>query len=297
MRNLIISIILVCCYLVVWGQNESIIQETFDRYAVVIGISNYEDSTNNLSYSKKDAMDFKDALVKFGNFDIDNIKLLVDKDATRENIRKNIEGWLKSKANKNDIVVIYFSGHGSQVFDSDNDESDGLDECLIPYDFDNEDISTIIIDDIFAYWINNLQSEKVIIVFDNCYSGGAAKQKGVSLKGVKGNIGKDDFSKDIKREVPRQGTALFSGSKADQVSFESKDFQNGIFTHFLLEAITFESDNNFNNSITINELFEATRKKTLEYTKKKFRREQEPTLINDIDTEVDLFYLPVKKKK
>ena len=289
--------VLILGYVTIWGQSETITASAFDRYALVIGISSYEDSANDLRYAKKDASDFQGALLKFGRFNKDNIKLLVNKDATRENIRKNLEGWLKTKAKKNDLVIIFFSGHGTQILDTDGDEDDGLDECLLPYDFDNEDYSTVIIDDVFAYWIKNLQSERILIVFDNCFSGGAAKQKGVSLKGVKGNIGKDDFTKDIIREVPRKGTALFSGSKANQVSFESKEFQNGIFTHFLLKSISSISDNNFNNIINLNELYYSTRQKTLEYTKDKFKKEQEPTLINLIENDLDIFYLPVSEKE
>ncbi|NQV19635.1 MAG: caspase family protein [Armatimonadetes bacterium] len=297
MKAILTLTLIILVNITIWGQSETITATVYNRYALVIGVSSYEESSNDLRYAKKDASDFQDALLKFGRFNKDNIKLLMDKDATRENIRKNLEGWLKTKAKKNDLAIIFFSGHGTQVIDTDGDEDDGLDECLLPYDFDNEDYSTVIIDDVFAYWIKNLQSEKVLIIFDNCYSGGAAKQKGVSLKGVKGNIGKDDFTKDIVREVPRKGTALFSASKADQVSFESKEFQNGIFTHFLLKSISSISDNNFNNIINLNELYYSTRQKTLEYTKDKFKKEQEPTLINLIENDLDIFYLPVSEKE
>lgn len=297
MKAILTFTLIILVNITILGQSETITASTFNRYALVIGISSYEDSANDLRYAKNDASDFKDALLKFGRFNKDNIRLLVDKDATRENIRKNLEGWLKTKVKKNDLVIIFFSGHGTQILDTDDDEDDGLDECLLPYDFDNEDYSSVIIDDVFAYWIKNLQSERILIVFDNCFSGGAAKQKGVSLKGVKGNIGKDDFTKDIIREVPRKGTALFAGSKADQVSFESEEFQNGIFTHFLLKSISSISDNNFNNIISLNELYYSTRQKTLEYTKDKFKKEQEPTLINLIENDLDIFYLPVSEKE
>jgi tetratricopeptide (TPR) repeat protein len=279
-----------------YSQDNSSTYSLGDRYALVIGVSTYQNPVNNLRYAQKDATDFHDALIKNGKFKKENIRLLVNKDASRENIRKSIEGWLKSSSKSNDLVIIFFSGHGSQVPDSDGDEDDGLDECLIPYDFDNEDYSSVITDDIFAYWVRNLASEKVLLIFDNCYSGGAAKQKGVSLSGVKGNIGKDDFIKDITREVPRKGTALLAASKADQVSFESSEFENGVFTHFLINSISAASDNDFNKIINSSELYYATRQKTLEFSRTNFKRDQEPIYLDMLKEEVDVFYLPLDKK-
>ncbi|MFA5819519.1 MAG: caspase family protein [Bacteroidales bacterium] len=217
-------ILLLFINLILVGQDYSNRYSLGERYALVIGISTYKNSANSLGFAQKDAVDFQNALLHYGMFKKENVRLLVNKDASRENIRKNIEGWLRSKANKNDMVIIFFSGHGTQIPDTDGDEDDGLDECLIPYDFDNQDYSSVICDDIFAYWVRNLQSEKILLIFDNCFSGGAAKEKGVLLSGVKGNIGKDDFIKDISRELPRKGTALLAASKADQVSFESNEF-------------------------------------------------------------------------
>ncbi len=265
------------------------------RYALIIGISEHDNPANNLNYAKKDALDVKDALIKNGRFEKENVKVLVNKDATRENIRKGIEGWLKSNSTKNDLVFIFFSGHGTQIPDGDGDEDDGLDECLIPYDFDNSDLSSVITDDIFAYWIRNLSSENILIVFDNCFSGGAARQKGISFPGAKGNVGNDNFSKDIFREVPRKGTSLLAASKADQVSFESNEFENGIFTHFLLKSISIESDNDFNKIIDSKELFYATRQHTLEYSREHFKKEQEPIFVSMIDYDLDIFYLPETK--
>ena len=158
-----------------FGQDKSLYYSPGERYSLVIGVSKHKNPTNNLNYAHKDAVDFQDALIKYGRFEKDNVKLLINQNATRENIRKSMEGWLKGKIKKNDLVIIFFSGHGTQIPDTDGDEDDGLDECLIPYDYDNADFSSVITDDIFAYWIRNLESEKVMIIFDNCYSGGAAK--------------------------------------------------------------------------------------------------------------------------
>ncbi len=295
MKTTLFSIFLIVLYSITNAQQEGQWKEMKDRYALVIGISSYNDSTHNLRYARKDAEDFRNSLIEFGKFSEENVRLLVDNKATRDNIRKNIEGWLKTNTKINDLIIIYFSGHGTQIPDADGDEDDALDECLVPYDYASDDHSTLIVDDIFAYWIRNLQSEHILIIFDNCFAGGAAKQKGISLSGMKGDKAKDDFSKDLLREVPRDGTALLAASKPEQVSFESEELENGIFTHFLIESISSAADNNLNNIIDAQELFYHTRSSTIEYSKANFKREQEPIFISTIKGGLPLFYLPLKE--
>ena len=51
------------------------------------------------------------------------------------------------QAEAGDVVVFYFSGHGSQIRDRDGDElTDQLDEVICPYDMD-WDRRTFILDD------------------------------------------------------------------------------------------------------------------------------------------------------
>ncbi|MGD8305585.1 MAG: caspase family protein [Ignavibacteria bacterium] len=266
-----------------------------NRLALVIGISNYSDAENNLNYADKDAEDFAEQLINFGRFKEENVKVLLNADATRENIRRNIEGWLQSSADTNTLVVIFFSGHGTQYFDYDNDEDDGMDEYLVTYNFDKSDFSTIISDDVFAYWIRNLKSKKIILFLDCCFSGGAAKQKGFLAPGVKGGIIKDDFSQDIIRELPKRGVCLLAASKSDQVSYESDEFNNGVFTHFLINSIKSQNDFDLNHVIDESELYNDIYRKTINYSMAKYNLVQEPIMLNNLDASVDLFYLPLNE--
>jgi hypothetical protein len=43
--------------------------------------------------------------------------------------------WLVSDANKHDSLFFHYSGHGSQVRDSNGDEADGYDEVIFPLDY------------------------------------------------------------------------------------------------------------------------------------------------------------------
>ena len=90
---------------------------------------------------------------------------------------------------------------------------------------------------------------------------------------------------------------MLAASKADQVSFESTEFKNGIFTHFLITSISPANDNDFNKTISSSELYYATRQSTLDYSKKHFIKEQEPIFIDMIEGNLDLFYLPNNQNK
>ena len=53
--------------------------------------------------------------------------------------------WLIKGAKPGDSLFFHYSGHGSQVKDKDGDEIDGLDETILPVDFQK---SGMIIDDV-----------------------------------------------------------------------------------------------------------------------------------------------------
>lgn len=64
------------------------------------------------------------------NFEVNS---LTNEQATKQNILKML-ARLIDKSNIGDNICIHFSCHGQQMEDTDNDESDRLDEALIPYD-------------------------------------------------------------------------------------------------------------------------------------------------------------------
>lgn len=76
---------------------------------------------------------------------------------------------LRAIKEKYELVVIHYSGHGSQVKDTSGDEDDGLDEVICPSDF-----LTMgqIKDDIIAYLLEGFPAfTRVITIFDSCHSG------------------------------------------------------------------------------------------------------------------------------
>jgi hypothetical protein len=113
----------------------------------------------------------RDALVLKWRVPEENIRLLVDHQATRAAIEESITGWLASNAGPDDVVTVYFAGHGSQMWDESGDEDDGLDETLAPADVLATSTEFDISDDTFGEWLATVRSTNVGVFLDNCSSG------------------------------------------------------------------------------------------------------------------------------
>ena len=137
--------------------------------ALLIGVSNYEANLPPLAGSKNDVTLIRELLTyKFG-FDRSNIQILIDEQATRAQILSSIRALSETSA-PDDIVLIHYSGHGSQAPDTNGDEDDGFDETILPYDSRTEGIADITDDELNAL-IAGFQSRSVVVILDSCHSG------------------------------------------------------------------------------------------------------------------------------
>lgn len=150
--------------------------ETRGRWALLIGIDRYPKlgSEWQLEGCGNDVAIVQDTLsCRFG-FPVDHITVLRDEQATRDGILAAMESLVR-KAGREDEVVFFYSGHGSQQTDGDEaDEADGLDETLVPFDggrlpYPNRDIT----DDEIYLWLLRLTAitQFVTLIFDCCHAG------------------------------------------------------------------------------------------------------------------------------
>ncbi|MFC2106061.1 caspase domain-containing protein [Candidatus Bipolaricaulota bacterium] len=225
-------------------------------WGIVIGVSDYADpSIRDLPYAAADAVAFAEALAYQCGVDPRNITLLVDSSATIHQISRAF-GSLAEVAAEDDVVFIYFSGHGHYTIDRDGDEVDGddLDEVLIPHDAIPGDDSSYIFDDTFGYWIARLSSESVVIVLDTCYSGGQGRS--LEDNGSPKTVPKGTFVRDIFSDPQaRRGRVLIAAAQATQTAHEDSFLQHGILTYYILEGLTHgAADHDSNGTIDIDEL-------------------------------------------
>lgn len=227
-------------------------------YAVVVGISNYPGTGDDLEFCDDDAFDVRDVLVSRAGFDPANVYVLTDAAATKAAVQSAITEWLDTREDASSRVVFYFSGHGTHGTDlAPIDESDGQDEYIHAHDYS-------IRDDELEVWLDTLESTQVVVAIDSCYSGGFLKsrfapslERDLSAR-VSPNTAPaalksgDDFVKDLNKA----GRLTIASSDSMETSVESGTLQNGVFTFFFLEAFDFISaDANSDGQVSCEEAF------------------------------------------
>lgn len=110
-------------------------------------------------------------------------RVLLDEGATREGIERGLRWLAESVRDSSDVVVIYYSGHGSWAADQPIDDirrldetltapGDAFDEALVPYDArDLHDPTDLFLDDELRYWLDRIGTDKVTVIVDACFSG------------------------------------------------------------------------------------------------------------------------------
>lgn len=145
------------------------------KWAVVIGIDAYSklDDRYQLSGCVNDAELMAHVLEHNFGFPAGNITLLRNEAATRDGILAALDA-LADRVGENDVAVVHYSGHGSQMTDREGDEPDGLDETIMPHDsgrrpYPNRDISD---DELHAWLLRVTEATPyVTLIFDCCHSG------------------------------------------------------------------------------------------------------------------------------
>lgn len=135
-----------------------------DKYALCIGINDYPGTGSDLSGCVNDANDWAHAL-KTRKYDV---TLLLDRDATRAGMVEALKG-LVAGSGKGDSLVFTYSGHGSWVPDRNDDEADGRDEMLCPWDIGRNQY--LLDDDLAILLAGKGEGAKLYFISDSCFSG------------------------------------------------------------------------------------------------------------------------------
>lgn len=142
-----------------------------EKLALVVGLNDYPGTNSDLTGCVNDANRWEQKLLSRGF----KVTKLLDKDATRINIVKELESMVKNAPSFSRIVPT-FSGHGSWVVDLDGDEADGRDECLCPYDIGILGIPALITDDtLFDIFSQKTYGTLINFISDSCHSGTVAR--------------------------------------------------------------------------------------------------------------------------
>lgn len=219
-------------------------------WAVVIGINRYQ-NTRHLRYAVNDAQAFYDHLIRNNRIPEENVTLMVNEKARLTRLRSVLGTHLKTKPGKEDMVIIYFAGHGACEKDVTSPDKDGLEKYILPYDADPRDLyATALPMSEVSRIFNRIGSERLIFIADACYSG-ASGGRTISLTGVRANIS-EGF---LDRIVSGKGRIILTASGPNEVSGEDDQLKHGVFTYFLLEGLRGKADTDRDGIITVDEAY------------------------------------------
>ena len=236
-----------------WAEKTLTIQRSKIRrnvWAVIIGINDYP-NVRKLKFAVNDAKVFYDHLVSHNYIPAENVTLLLDWEATLTKLRSTLGTHLKRKAGKDDMVIIYFAGHGSTEKDVMSPDGDGLEKYLLPYDADPKDLyaSALPMREI-SHIFNRVQSERLVFLADSCYSG-ASGGRTIGIAGTRSNIS-ENF---LDRVASGKGRVIITASGSNEVSAENEVLQHGVFTYYLIEGLQGKADIDKDGLITVDEVY------------------------------------------
>ncbi|WP_321419087.1 caspase family protein [uncultured Desulfobacter sp.] len=232
-------LVLVCLILSAWPAFA-------ENRALIIGVGKYQLSSGNLPGIDKDVEMAKKIAQAIG-FKPQQIKVLRDDQATLENIGHSISNWLIKGTTKNDRAFFYYSGHGSHIPDTSQDEKDKVDEVLLPYDtkIKNKTLVNVFLDDVFGKMLAKIPARESFVFIDACHSGTSTKSFGSEdqkakffiYPGMPRLVGKANFSTQPRRRaITRERFASLSACQDDETAIATR--KGSLFTRGLYDAIT-----------------------------------------------------------
>lgn len=243
-------------------------------YFIGIGVSKYQDSTYNLSYAKKDALDLEQ-LFKTASESVETF-LYLDENATKANILKLKETLQKTSVD--DTVILSFSGHGLLA------ENQDFYCATYDIDFKNPEHNGLNYTDL-EWLLDGIPSRKKLVFIDACHSGALDQDdeelvvenptiegetvqltKTSAAYNTKGAIGTSTAAVSLENSYTLMqslfadlsrgnGAVVISAAGGKEYALENNDWKNGAFTFAVREGIeNKKADLDKNGRITVSEL-------------------------------------------
>ena len=190
-------------------------------YLVCVGIADYPGTEHDLRISDNDA---KTIAKVFSVAKQATVSILLNEQATQSALLSTMHTSFMN-ANSEDIVILYFSGHGTPG-------------ALVCYD------GLLTYQHIFKM-LKGCRASRKVIIADACYSG------------------KMRTNNQQTSSYNSQNVMLFLSSRTNEVSRESR-YKNSLFTIFLERGLRGGADTNRDRYITARELYDFVHKGVIE---------------------------------
>jgi hypothetical protein len=247
-------------------------------YAVIAACSQYQNPKYNLPkaivppFSNEKLTVFYHALLQSKNWNSSNIILLVNQNATKQNITAAFE-QMTTIVGPNDYFLFSWCGHGSEVPDINGDErlfdpNDTKDEVICPYDtaVDNHVLFNGITDDELGNLFSNITCKGMTLIFDCCLSGGMVDETALNstVQYSISSAATKSFSDGLQKEIQESHKADVNGNNRVVLMSTQPDYiERAVFlTGFpLITGLAFActhplvTDKNKDGSISAEEVF------------------------------------------
>jgi peptidoglycan/xylan/chitin deacetylase (PgdA/CDA1 family)/uncharacterized caspase-like protein len=214
-----------------------------ESWAVIVGINDYQ-HWPKLRYAVNDAAGVEEILVNRFGFKRENIRKLLNGDATRKRIMEVLgdEFTDGKKIQREDRVFFFFAGHGAtRTFDDGRQLG-----FIVPVDADESNYyATAISMTALREAADLIPAKHIYFVMDSCYSG-------LALTRGAGAFARDrSYLEEITRRTSRQ---ILTAGGADQLVSDEGPDGHSVFTWALLQGLQGQADLDGNGVITASEL-------------------------------------------
>jgi Caspase domain len=239
--------------------------EPVNRFALIIGITGYPNfrAEDRLKYADSDARLFAKFLESdaAGGFPSANVRLLLNEKATRTAIYREID-WIGTRATSNDIVYVYFAGHGVV------DNSDRA--FFMPYDADPTvpGAEGLRADEFMRTLREQISARQEIFFVDACHAGAAYGPNGATRRDAPNIVPK---LRALWQAQPPGGelNMAFLSTASNEFSLEDDSYRHGVFTYYLVNGLQGEADANHDGKVTAQELKDFINDRVVSYARRK----------------------------
>lgn len=220
------------------------------KFALLVGVSEYESSFTHLPRAAKDISSLEKVLkdTEIGDFPESNITVLSNPQKTEFELSVYN---LFSNRKKEDLLLFYFSGYGITAQFGDFYFS----TCSTRKENGRLVSPTAVSAEFVHKSMERSSSQHQVIILDCCFS--AAFARGMSAK--------DASEFNVLNQLGGRGRAVLTACSSIGYSFEDEGFELSLYTHFLIEALekgAADLDNDGN--ISVEELYEYINRKVRE---------------------------------
>jgi hypothetical protein len=218
-----------------------------DLYVLSVGVNEYRatDVFPSLRFAAKDSQDVARTLVAQQGRRYRHVysRVLNDREATLPRLRDEL-AWLQQTPQEGDVAMLFLAGHGVG-------QGSGTAQryYFVPSDADPDDLAgTALSDEALFRMLSQFRAATVVLFIDSCRAGSTPAQRRLMEELQTGG-----------------GIVVYSATKANRPSLERARWQNGAFTHALVEGLRGGADIRGDGHITASGLehFLATRVKEL----------------------------------